>query len=31
MFPGLDLPYKANPVHPLTAAGEELGNLSVDR
>ena len=23
----LDLPYKADPAHPLTAAGEELHNL----
>ena len=29
MFPGLDLPCKAYPVHPLTTAGEELYHLSV--
>ena len=31
MFPGLDLPYKVNPAKPLTAAGDELDHLSVDR
>ena len=30
MFPGLDLPEKANPAQPLTAAGEGLDNISVD-
>ena len=30
MFPGLDLPYRANPAQPLTKVGEELDDLSVD-
>ena len=29
MFPGLDLHY-ADPAQPLTTAGEELGDLSLD-
>ena len=32
LFPGLDLPYKADPTKFLTATGEELlDDLSVDR
>ena len=31
MFPGLDLPYKADTAQPLATAGEELDDLSVDR
>ena len=27
-FPGLDLPYEADPAQPLTTAGEELDHLS---
>ena len=30
MFPGLDLPYEADPAQPLTSAGEELDNLDHD-
>ena len=31
MFPGLDLPYKANPAQPFTTAGDDLSVADLSR